>query len=266
MNYINKMFLVALLILTVFGIAGFAIWKSVQSKNVERVSVENKTRSLTVESVKESSEKNKRSKFEITLKNNYDKSIAAYRVRVSEEFAGKTDVSVVERGGLIVGWVLNPNEIKVEEFIIKPEVKTILTIAAVIFEDGTGDGEIVELTRLQEIRVGVRLGFQKIIPILQNAAKTGESFSSNSVIQSLEEKIKQLDDKDVPDESKPGFALAKSYMSIEMKDIKDAKTRNSNFSVDTVVAAKIAEIESALTKLSINLPSNVSKERRQNEN
>lgn len=263
MNYISKMSMLTLLILTAFGIAGFAIWKSVQSKSIEQVSIENKTRFLIVESIKELGEKNNRSEIEITFKNNYDKPIASYRVRVSEEFDGRTDVSAVERGGLIVGWVLRPNETKVEKFIINSEGKTHLTIAAVIFEDGTGDGEIVELNRLKEIRVGVQMGFQKIVPILQDAAKTGESFSSDTAIQSLEEKIKKLNDEDVPDNSKRGFALAKSYVNLELKDIRDAKTRNPNFNPNNEAATKLTEIESALTKLSVNLPSNSGKQRRQ---
>lgn len=258
MKYINKRHLIALLVLAAFGVTGFAVWRSVQSKDVERVFIENKTRSLQVESIKDLGEKNNRKEIEITFRNNYEKPIAAYRVRVSEEFDGKTEVSAVERGGLIVGWVLKPKDIKVEKFIINSEGKTYLTIAAVIFEDGTGDGEIAELNRLQEIRVGVRMGFQKIVPILQDAAKTSESLSSDTAIQSLEEKIKQLSDKDVPNNSKRGFALAKSYVSLELNDIKDAKARNPNFNAETEIAAKLSEIESALTKLSVNLPSNIS--------
>lgn len=263
MKYINKMSMLALLILTTGGIAGFAIWKSVQSESIERVSIENKTRSLIVESVKESGKKNDRSEIEITLRNNYDKSIAAYRVRVAEESAGETNVSAVERGGLIVGWVLRPNETKVEKFIVNSEGKTHLTIAAVIFENGTGDGEVVELNKLQEIRVGVRMAFQKIVPMLRNVAKISEFSSSDTAIQSLEENITQLSDEDVPDDSKRGFAFAKSYISLELKDIKEAKARSSNFNVEAKIADKVSEIELALTKLSANLPSNKIKERRQ---
>jgi hypothetical protein len=262
MKFISKMSVFALLILTVFGIAGFAIWKSVQSKTVEQVSIQNKTSSLVVESVKGLDKKNNRNEVEITFRNNYDKSVAAYRVRVSEEFNGETNVSAVERGGLIVGWVLRPNETKVEKFILNSEGKSHLTIAAVIFEDGTGDGEIVELNRLQEIRAGVRIAFQKIVPLLREAAKTQESFLFDTAIQPLEEKIKQLDDEDVPDNSKRGFALAQSYINLELKDIKEAAARNSNFNAKAEFAGKLSEIESALTKLSVNLPSNKTKEKR----
>jgi len=265
MRHISKKVLV-LLILAVFGIVGLTVWSSVQSKNTEQVFIENKTRSLIVESVKESGAKKDKNTTEISLRNNYDKSIAAYRVRVSENFNGKTEESAVERGGLIVGWVLGPNEIKVEKFFTNPEAKTHLVIAAVLFEDGTGDGEIAELTRLQNIRAGVLLGFQKIVPILQNAVKMNESLSSDTAIQSLTEKIKQLDDEDIPDNSKRGFALAKSYMSIELKDLKDKKSLDSAFSPDTKLATKLSEIELVLTKYPVNLPSKTVEIRRQNEN
>lgn len=255
-------FVVGLLLFTILGIV-VVVWATSKNYNTDRIRIENKTRSLLVESVKESIKSNR---VEVSFRNNYEKPIAAYRVRVTEEFNGKTDESAVERGGLIVGWVLRPNEIKVEEFPVNPKSKTNLTIAAVIFEDGTGDGEINELTILQEVRVGVRMGFQKIFPILQDAMKTKESFSSDSAIQSLEKKIKQLNDEDVPDNSKRGFALAKGYMSIELRDIRDKKTRNTNLNIETETLTKLTEVESALTKLSINPPSNANKERRQNEN
>ncbi len=265
MKRINTKHIVALLILTVFGIFGFTVWSSVLSKNVERVFIENKTHSLIAESVRELDEKNNQSIVEVSLRNSYDKPISAYRVRVSEEFDGKKEVSGVERGGLIVDWVLKPNEIKVEKFLVKSKGKTYLTIAAVLFEDGTGDGETAELTRLQEIRVGVRMGFQRIAPILENTVKSDSSLS-DTAIQSIEEKIKQLNDEDIPDKSKPGFALARGYMSIELKDIREQKSRNSNFNINLEVNTKLAKIESALAKFSVNLPSDTNKKSRQNEN
>lgn len=264
MKRINTKHIFVLLILTVFGIVGFTVYSSVQSKNVERVFVENKTLSLVVESVKELGEKNDQSMVEVSLRNNSDKPISAYRVRVTEEFDGKKEVSVVERGGLIVDWVLKPNEIKVEKFLIKPKGKTHLTIAAVLFEDGTGDGGTADLTRLQEIRVGVRMGFQRIAFILKDTMEN-ESSLSDTAIQLMEEKVKQLSDENVPDKSKPGFALATGYMNIELKDIRDEKSRNSDFNANSKVVTKLAKIESALTKFSINLPPNTGKERRQNE-
>lgn len=264
MKRINTKHIFALLILTVFGIVGFTVWSSAQSKNVERVFVENKTRSLVVESVKELGEKNDQSMVEVSLKNSYDQPISAYRVQVFEEFDGKKEMSAVERGGLIVDWVLKPKEIKVEKFLIKSKGKTHLTIAAVLFEDGTGDGETADLTRLQEIRVGGRMGFQRIASILKDTVEN-ESSLSDTAIQSMEEKIKQLSDENIPDKSKPGFALATGYINIELKDIRDEKSRNSDFNANSEVVTKLAKIESALTKFSINLPPNTGKERRQNE-
>ncbi|HSK72840.1 MAG TPA: hypothetical protein VK892_14155 [Pyrinomonadaceae bacterium] len=255
--------LLILLTLVAFIVMGYTIWGFAQSKSPEKVFIENKTRSLVVESVKELGEKNNRNEIEVTFKNNYDKSIAAYRVRVSEEFNGKINVSGVERGGLIAGWVLRPNDSKIEKFIVNSEGKTRLTIAAVIFEDGTGDGEISELNRLQEIRIGVRMAFQKIVPILQDAARTNESFSSEKAIQTLEEKIGQLSDENVPDRAKRGFALAKSYINLELKSAKDTKNRNPDFDSETEVVSILSEIESALVKLSENIPPIKVKERRQ---
>jgi hypothetical protein len=259
MKYINKKHLIAFLTFVTLGIAGLSIWTSVHGKNVERVIVENKTRSLKVESIKDLGLNDNLSMFEITLRNNYDKPISIYRLRVSDEFTPKGEINAVEKGGLADRWVLKPNETSVTRYSANQNGKVFLTIAAVLFEDGTGDGDIYDLTRLQEIRAGVYIAFQKIIPILQESIKSNESVISEEIIQELERKVGQVDDKNVLDNSKRGFALAKNYVVYELKDIEDKISSKVSFNASEEITAKINEIKSALTKLQINLPSNIEK-------
>jgi hypothetical protein len=260
----NKNLLIVLVVVIVFGFAGITVWNSAQSKNLERVFVENKTRSLKVESIKESGEISDSSIFEITFKNNYDKPISVYRFRVSDELTDKNNTSAVEKGGLTDGWILRPNEISVTKFSARSKGKIILTIAAVLFEDGAGDGETNDLTRLQQIRAGVLVAFQKIVPVLREAKKDEESLSSAATIQTLEDNIKLIDDEDSTLNTKRGFALVKDYVIYELKEIREKTGLNSDSK--TKVIRKIAEFELQLTKLSEELPSSIRQERRRNEN
>lgn len=255
MKYLGRKQFSAFVVLTVFGIVGFVVWQSVQSKSIESVVIENKTQSLIVESVEEAEKNDNQITILVSLKNNYKKAISAYRIRVSEKFKGTSDDSAVERGGLMIDWVLNPSETKIEKFIVNPEGKTYLTVAAVIFEDGTGDGEPLELAKLQDIRVGVLLGLQKVNEIYKDNSKKGNSFSSEESINDFQEKIEQLDDRDVPDNSKRGFALVKSYLKIELNDIKGGKAVDANFNPETEIMNKLSEIETLLIKFPTNLPS-----------
>lgn len=72
--------------------------------------IENKTRSLAVESIRPLGNAGEISSFEITFKNNYDKSISIYSFRVSDDLTDKDTISGVELNGLADGWTLKPNE------------------------------------------------------------------------------------------------------------------------------------------------------------
>ncbi len=263
MKYMSKKHLIAFLVLAVFGIAGFKVWNSVQSKNVDRVSVENKTRSLSVESIKDLGENADLSIFEVKVKNNYDKPIVMYRFRISDETTPKGEINGVEKGGLVDDWTLKPNETTVTRFSAAAKGKVSLIIAAVLFENGTGDGERNDLTSLEEVRIGVVSGFQKIVPILQEVVNTNGMAISEEQIQTVTKKIEQLDDKNIPDNSKRGYMLVKDYMIFELNEINKKINSDSNFNLGEKFAAKSGEFEARLAKLNGRVPSNSEKERRQ---
>jgi len=260
MKYFHKKQIIALLIVFGFGIAALSVWSFAQSKNIDRVIVENKTRSLIVESVKSVTETGETSTFEIKFKNNNDKPISIYSLRVSDELTDKDTISGVEIDGLADGWILKPNEEHSTRFSAAAKGKIILTVAAVLFEDGTGDGDTIELIRLQEIRVGVWMAFNKIIPLLKKSLKTGPSFLTAPQIELLEKEVSQLSDKDVPDNSKPGFAFARNYIGYELKDIRINTQKAPGFSPAEKIAEKFNQFEATFAKLSVNLPAKIGNE------
>lgn len=266
MKYLTKKSLISFFALSLFGIAGLAIWSSVQSKNVARVIIENKTRSLNVESVKESDENDELSRFEVTVKNNYDKPISVLRFRIIDDSTKKNDVNAIERGGLTDGWSLKPNETSVVKFSADKNGKVFLTIAAVLFEDGTGDGVNSDLTLLQDIREGVLLGFQKVIYVLKEETKTGELLASEAAIEELKNKVEQIDESKIPNVSKRGFATAKGFIKFEIEDLKEKIKSESDFNVKNELLKKIDKMESRISTLSVKPLSSNAEKGGKNEN
>lgn len=266
MKYITKKRLTVFLTLTIFGIAGFVVWSSAQSKNVERVIIENKTRSLAVESISELDNGGELSKFEVTVKNNYDKPISIYRFRMSDDSTKKGDIHAVERGGLTDGWTLKPNETAVTRFSADKQGKVFLIVAAVLFEDGTGDGLVTDVTSLQDVRKGVLLGFQKLIPFLKDEAETSNFLSSETAFEDLKNKIERADDDIIPDVSKRGFGLVQGFIKMEIQDLREKIKSKSDLDANAEFLSKIAEMESRITTLSENSSSHKDEKGGKHEN
>ncbi len=257
MKYFHKKSTLALSVVIGLGIAAFFVWNSVQGKSIDRIVVENKTRSLIVESIKHLRDTEGQSSFEITFKNNYDKPISIYSFRVSDDLTDKGTISGVELNGLADGWTLKSNEAHSTKFSASSTGKIIVTVAGVLFEDGTGDGIPVELVRLQEIRAGVWAAFDAIIPVFKEALQTDKPFSTVPEVELLETKIKQLSDKDVPDNSKPGFVFARNYIGYELKNVRENSQRNPNFNPSSKITEKFNQLEATFIKLSVNLPAGI---------
>jgi hypothetical protein len=255
----NKKYLSAFLPLIVLVIAGFAVWNSAQSKNIERIIIENKTRALIVESVKDLDKGGDKSLFEVKLRNNGDKPISYYRFYISDDSTKKGDLHGVEKGGLTDGWTLKPNETSTNRFSADKTGKVFLVVAAVLFEDGTGDGAPDALSSLQEIRAGVVLGFQKIIPFIKEETKTSDSLATDTAIGELEKKVRQMDEKEIPDVFKRGFAQTQSYVKFELQALREKMNRKPDFNAAEGFSAKVATMESRLLRLAANTASNGSK-------
>jgi hypothetical protein len=263
MTYIREKQLIVLLIVTCLGTAVISVWSSVQSKNVDRVVIENRTRSFAVESIKPLTDVGEMSRFEITFRNNYDKPISVYRFRVSDDSSEKDAIKAIERNGLVDNWLLKPHETSTSEFSAGQSGKIIIAVSAVLFEDGTGDGGPIDLTILQENRAGVWMALNKIIPIIKENLMTDPSSPIESKAGSMEEKVRQLSDDDVPNNSKRGFAFAKNNVTMTLKDLKENTRAKSGVAPASKLTGKLDQLETISAKLSVNLPAGLSKGGRQ---
>ena len=225
------------------------VWATNEHNNPDRLSIENKTRSLTVESVTDLGEARGRSRFGVTVRNGYDKPITAYRFRVVDNLTAKDTINAVERGGLVDDWSFQPQATDVAYVSASSAGEVVLTVAAVLFEDGTGDGDTNDLTRLQEIRAGIKLAYQRIVPILRRAAGENRAVVSEAVIQSLENEVVSLSERGVPMNLRRGFDQAKDYVGSELKELKKNLRSESNLKYGAEIDKKAKAIEEALSKL-----------------
>jgi hypothetical protein len=92
---------IALFVLIGLGIAILAFRESAQSKDIDRVLIENKISSLKVESIKESTVLKEITWFEITVRNDYEKPVAVYSFRVSDQTSKKSNINAVQQGGFL---------------------------------------------------------------------------------------------------------------------------------------------------------------------
>jgi uncharacterized protein (UPF0147 family) len=219
------------------------------NSNTDGLRLENKTRSLIIESAKNLGEGQGRSRFALTVRNGYDKPVIAYSIRVEDSSTDKDTISAVERGGLVDDWSLPPNATDTAHVAASSEGDVVLTIFAVMFEDGTGDGDVNDLTRLQETRAGVKLAYQRITPILRRAASENREVVSDEVTHSLEGEVASINDKEVPRNLRRGFAQAKAYIGSELKELKDKLRSEPGLKYGEEINKKAKAIEKALAKL-----------------
>lgn len=232
--------------------AAVVVWATkAQSNNPGRLRIENKTHSLVIESMKDLGhvQAGAQNRFELRVRNGYDKPIITYRFRVVDSLTGKETFSAVERGGMMDDWNLPPNGTDVTAFSAASKGAVMLTIAAVLFEDGTGDGNANDLLRLQELHAGVKAAFQKIAPILRQAANTDDSVVPDAAIQLLEDEVASINDREVPVNQRRGFAQAKDYFRLELSDLKDNLRSKPNLKHKAEFTKKLERIEKALAKM-----------------
>jgi uncharacterized protein (UPF0147 family) len=244
-------FVMGMLLVALSLTAVVIVWATNRQKNIntDRFRMENKTRSLTVESVENLREAQGRSQFAVTVRNGYDKPIVAYSIRVEDGSTDKDTISAVERGGLVDDWSLPPSATDIAHVSASSEGNIVLTIFAVMFEDGTGDGDTDDLMRLQEVRAGVKLAYQRIAPILRRAASETSAVVSEEAAQSLEGEVASINDKEVPMNLRRGFAQAKAYIGSELKELKDKLRSKPRLKYGEEVNKKAKDIEKALAKL-----------------
>lgn len=236
--------------LVILCTAAAVVWATNGRDDTDRLRVRNLTRSLSVESVASPPGALKKAgRFVVTVRNGYDKPVVAYSIRVEDGSTDKDTISAVERGGHTDGWSLPPNATDVARVSASPEGDVVLTVSAVLFDDGTGDGDADALTRMREVRAGIKIAYQQLVPILRRAAGEGQADASGAALQSLEDEVALVSDREVPVNLRRGFVQARDYVAFELRELKSELRSKPGLKYGAEVGKKLEKIEKALTKL-----------------
>ena len=123
--------------------------------------------------------------------------------------------------GSTIGWTLAPDATHAIDFYTASDGPVVLTLAAVMLKDGSGDGDHETLSRLNEVRAGVKLAYEQIIPLLRRVSESNVNSGSDSVVQSLEEEITTTaDERKVDVNLRRGFRSAKDLILFDLRALK----------------------------------------------
>lgn len=243
---------IALMILTVAGIIGIKVWASAQSQNQNRVRIENKTSALAVQSLRELNSNQYNAVFEIALRNVSSNPISALTLKIEDNQTDKNDLNLVTEGSLFSYWSLNPNETKSIRFSTAPTGNITLTIAAAMFSDGTTSGDPFFTGDLQKRKSGVKLAYQRILPILHKYTNIQVIDISNEAIQSLLSEIKSTNERDIPSNLLGGFLAGKKDLISDIEyswKERERKRDNPQFKLKNKLQKIRERVEKALLKL-----------------
>ncbi len=241
------------ILITVFVIFVFAqTQRQSESRQTSKdVRVEYKTNSLVAEDLVEIRRSKNRGDqgdpttlrtFEVKLRNNSEKPIVYFSLVVKDATTTEKSTSGFERNGMTDEWSLLPNEVDVNRFFPASEGEVVLVVEAVLFNDGTGEGDSTELLRLRNHRAGMKLAYQEIAPLLQRSLNEKENVDPVSTLQSLEKEVASMSEEKAPMNQKRGYIQAKRYIIHQLEDL-----RNSLSSKSKLVYISESEIKGEYT-------------------
>ncbi|HJQ67600.1 MAG TPA: hypothetical protein VKA70_01405 [Blastocatellia bacterium] len=162
------------------------------------------------------------SRIRVTLKNEYNKHITALVVnaisqRISSDFL--PDVGIA------------PNATYETAFPIPPtNGEALITIAAVVLSDRTGDGDSRLINQIKEIRLGKKAQVQRIIPLLQSILNTPDHALSEklAIVKSSILNLPSRSEQGVSDDFIVGLHNAKEHVIKDIERLEILKQRQGN--------------------------------------
>jgi Cu/Ag efflux protein CusF len=145
--------------------------------------VDNETQALQVASVTDTRSGEGKHTFEMSVVNTSDKAIVEFTFF-------KKDGSALTTSGATTGWSLGPNESHL--VTVKLDGGESVTLAALLFADGTGQGDTQEIARMRDYRNGVEEQYRRVAPTLSRAKNAAVDADANAVSALLHQEISSL--------------------------------------------------------------------------
>jgi hypothetical protein len=184
------------------------------------VNVANQTSGFKVERVERDLEYVKGSEFlRVSFRNDYDKAIVSYAIATGKGSSVQTDFMYSEAGNKIA-----PGEVTEWRNPMSAEaVAEGISIQAVVFDDGTGDGDAAIIKGIKDQWAGGDKQISRILSILDAALQSDEAQSSD-LLYELESRVSSLsiepDDMFQP-RSQAGLNNQRENMLVKLKELRD---------------------------------------------
>jgi len=217
-------------------------------QNKDDIRVENKTDSLSIESVTKINKQTNPTRFRVIVKNTSGKNIVAYSFQQVDDASPKDAYQGIETNGAMIGWALPPN--KTDSTLVSSfaEGEVLLILNAVLFEDGTGEGEAAPIKRLQDNRAGVKLVFQKAVAFARKLSVSNDTSRVNTLTQALEKEL-EAELQKVPANLKGGFVDGKNLIITDFRELGDKSQSEQILQQREVIEKIILRFEGILAKL-----------------
>lgn len=126
----------------------------------EKLKIENRTKALTLVSVKVDTEDNS---INIKLRNDYEETVTAYEVAVAN-----TTVYAECLTGADYNDVIQPGSVNEQVYSLQPDVDKLgIKILAAIFENGTADGDPQYINEIRQYRSGMKMQRRHSLDLLK---------------------------------------------------------------------------------------------------
>ena len=249
----------SLIAITLILSCGFLLMGTMRSTTSSKVAAQNSPREVKIR-VKNltqsfnlvSLERKPGQVVQLTLRNDYPKSITAFAL------SPRNDRYVQRPDFLFSDDVINPNQTHVETCTI-PEladrssemIEVIITIRAVVFDDGTSDGDRKMVDRIKDTRLGKKIQTQRIIALLRNALNSS-SLEPQKALSGLLTRIRGLSISQQQGLSvfvKGGLHNAKEKAILELQAIELRQMQDGYRHIQPELASIIDRYERILAKL-----------------
>lgn len=200
-----------------------------RSFQVENLKVTNKTQHFIVVSI----EKTRTDDLLLTLRNDYDKKITSYELSLGSKVTMADYLYSEREDGIAPGTIVE----NYQAIDIDPELRTKgVSILAVMFEDGTSDGDPAHIQEITQYRLGGKMQIERALAALEKV----KSLPKNKMIAELRRMNTELTSSEEHNDALPRYVTfgmndVNIILSREVERLSNQPTDDAERQINTVI-------------------------------
>jgi hypothetical protein len=184
--------------------------------------------------------------FKITMKNRSNRNITSYEVSLGDGRSAQTEL-------LYTNEVIAPEQVFSDDYLVDDTlIRDGFGITAVIFDDGTGNGDARVIRQITDIRYGEKLQYQRSLSLLEQAASAADD-SLPETLDQLPSQISSLEngDSNLSPYIKSGIQNAKNHLIQELQTVKQVARRQGNIKAKSKLLELMQQKHKLIKNLSV---------------